>query len=148
MKPKRLVRSLVAAGALSLAALASFTSIGTHAPDVHAASPAVVSAQQQPATAQPPTANATVPANTPVYAALPNFTSIVQQQGPAVVNISVTSKIEKTSMQEGQGQGQGPGRGRGMPKLDPDDPLSQFFRGFGMPMPRNDTPTRGQGSGF
>ena len=132
MKPKMLVRSLVAAGALSLAALAGVTSLGTNASQVFAAGPAVVTAP-----AQQPTANATVPANTPVYAALPNFTSIVQQQGPAVVNISVTSKLEKTAF---------PQQGRGMPKLDPDDPFSQFFRG--MPMPRNDVPMRGQGSGF
>ena len=132
MKPKMLVRSLVAAGALSLAALAGVASLGTNASQVFAAGPAMVTAP-----AQQPTANATVPANTPVYAALPNFTSIVQQQGPAVVNISVTSKLEKTAF---------PQQGRGMPKLDPDDPFSQFFRG--MPMPRNDVPSRGQGSGF
>ena len=134
MKPKMLVRSLVAAGALSLAALAGVSSLGTHAPDAHAAAP-VVTAPAQPA------ANTTVPAGTPVYAALPNFSSIVQQHGPAVVNISVISKLEKTSL-----EGRGPGRG--MPKLDPDDPFSQFFRGFGMPMPRPDIPMRGHGSGF
>ncbi|MEP7084443.1 MAG: DegQ family serine endoprotease, partial [Betaproteobacteria bacterium] len=33
-------------------------------------------------------------------------------------------------------------------KADPDDPFSQFFRQFGMPMPRNEMPTRGLGSGF
>ena len=132
MKPKMLVRSLVAAGALSLAALAGFTSLGTHPADVHAVTPAAITSQ-----AAAPVAVPVVPANTPVYAALPNFTSIVQSQGPAVVNISVTSRLEKTAMQQ-----------RGMPKLDPDDPFSQFFRGFGMPQQRNEMPMRGLGSGF
>jgi serine protease Do len=34
----------------------------------------------------------------------------------------------------------------GIPEFGPDDPFSQFFRGF--PMPRGDTPMRGEGSGF
>ena len=54
MKPKMLIRSLVAAGALSLAALGGFVSGSHDLANVFAAPPAVV------ATAQP-AANATVP---------------------------------------------------------------------------------------
>ena len=136
MKPKMLVRSLVAAGALSLAALAGVASLDTSPLHVFAATtPAPVVSTQAAAVPVAPQTTAGQPVT---YAALPNFTSIVQTQGPAVVNISVTSRLEKTAFPQGQQ--------RGMPKLDPNDPFSQFFRGI--PMPRNDMPSRGQGSGF
>ena len=61
---------------------------------------------------------------------LPDFTSIVEHCGPAVVNISV-SGLSKTAT-----------------GIDPDDPMFEFFRRFGMPAPRDPAPARGQGSGF
>jgi serine protease Do len=122
MKQKFLVRSLVAAGALSIAALGGYASFNS--PTIGSAIAAPVAPQI--AAAQPQAAGPVV---------LPNFTSIVQQHGPAVVNISVKSKLEKT------------GFSRDQFKLDPDDPFSQFFRN--MPMPRMpQVPSRGQGSGF
>ena len=123
MKQKLLVRSLVAAGALSLATLVGYASLGASSPAIAIAgtpAPAVVA----------PAAPGVSPAG------LPNFTSIVQQHGPAVVNISVTSKLEKTGLSQDR------------MRADPDDPFSQFFRQFGMPQPRNEMPTRGLGSGF
>jgi serine protease Do len=48
---------------------------------------------------------------------LPDFASLVQQHGPAVVNISTKGKRV-------------PLRGRG---LSPNDPMSEFFRRFGIP---------------
>lgn len=48
---------------------------------------------------------------------LPDFASLVQQHGPAVVNISTKGK--RVSL-----------RGRGMA---PDDPMFEFFRRFGLP---------------
>ena len=48
---------------------------------------------------------------------LPDFASLVQQHGPAVVNISTKGKRV-------------PLRGRGMA---PDDPMLEFFRRFGLP---------------
>jgi serine protease Do len=87
-------------------------------------------------------AHATV-ATTPVpvapataAAALPDFTGLVAANGPAVVNITVTQKAEKTAF-EGAPQG-----------MDPNDPFFQFFRRFGMPEPSNPTPAHGLGSGF
>jgi serine protease Do len=73
---------------------------------------------------------------------LPDFSELVGAVGPAVVNVTV---IERT--------------GRNQPTADPfggddnsDDPLSDFFRRFGVPrggnVPRDNTPSRGVGSGF
>lgn len=70
-------------------------------------------------------------------AALPDFSEIVVQQGPAVVNISVN------------GSAKGRGGLQQMPQLDPDDPFYEFFRRFQGPMPRGqEMPVHGQGSGF
>jgi serine protease Do len=63
-------------------------------------------------------------------ALLPDFTSIVERNGPAVVNISVVGETP-----EG-------------PQIAPDDPFYEFFRRFGVPMPQERTPVRGMGSGF
>jgi serine protease Do len=68
---------------------------------------------------------------------LPDFATIVSQQGPAVVNISVSGTI-KTAM---------PGI-PGMQGMDPSDPFFEFFHRFQMPAPQGGTPTRGLGSGF
>ena len=125
MRQKMLVRSLVAAGALSVATLAGYATLG--------ASP---SHSAVAATTPAPVAAAAVSAQPAIPTGLPNFTSIAQQHGPAVVNISVTSKLEKTAFT--------PDRS----KLDPDDPFSQFFRQFGMPQPHGEMPMRGLGSGF
>ncbi|MBZ0091416.1 MAG: DegQ family serine endoprotease [Sulfuricellaceae bacterium] len=78
-------------------------------------------------------AEAAVPAKT----ALPDFATIVAQQGPAVVNISVSGTL-KTGM----------ARVPGMPQMDPNDPFYEFFRHFQMPLPQGRVPTHGEGSGF
>ncbi len=81
-----------------------------------------------------PPAAATVPVAPPAAAALPDFSGIVQRYGPAVVNVSTTSTVS---------------RGEGAtPQLDPDDPMSQFFRHFGIPERRGPRVARGLGSGF
>jgi len=68
-------------------------------------------------------------------AALPDFASIAQQYGPAVVNIAVAG-TRKAGMRGGQD--------------DDEHPLSQFFRGtpFRFGPPPSEMPTQGQGSGF
>lgn len=75
--------------------------------------------------------------------ALPDFSGIVAAQGPAVVNISV-SGTTKTAVME-------------MPDFDPDSPLGEFFRRFGIPgFPGQPgahgrggrVPVHGLGSGF
>jgi serine protease Do len=85
------------------------------------------------------TAPTAVPLAAPaVQTALPDFQSIVSRAGPAVVNISIEGTV-KTSARVGG------------PQLDPNDPLSEFFRRFGprIPLPKGgEQVVRGQGSGF
>jgi len=68
-------------------------------------------------------------------AALPDFASLVEHYGPAVVNVTVVGKAQPVV---------------DVPGLSPNDPLSEFFRRFGQPMPRGGAPmpSRGEGSGF
>ena len=66
------------------------------------------------------------------YITLPNFASIAESQGAAVVNISVTGTV-KTS---------------GIPGMDPNDPMYEFFRRFQPNQPQAETPMSGMGSGF
>ena len=81
---------------------------------------ASVSAQQQPKSAAGGRA-----------ANLPDFTLLMKQQGPAVVNV-ITKRDPKVARNESRGGGAGPSA--------PDDPLAEFFRRF---MP--DGPERGPG---
>lgn len=70
---------------------------------------------------------------------LPDFTDLVEKQGPAVVNISTAQTVrERANMPQ-------------MPNLDEDDPFYEFFRRF-MPQNPGQSPrefsTRSLGSGF
>jgi serine protease Do len=67
--------------------------------------------------------------------ALPDFSSIVSQYGPAVVNVRVSGMMRTSAH---------PGRG---PTPNQDDPFSDFFRQFQQQMPQQQ-PMRGIGSGF
>ena len=83
-------------------------------------------------------ASAATPAAAPVVQGLPDFTALVSQFGPAVVNVDVVSRQRET-------------RGwQGPPGMSPNDPFSDFFRRFGIPAPGggNAPPARGEGSGF
>ena len=78
-------------------------------------------------------ANAAVNAAAARPALLPDFSSIVERNGPAVVNISVTREAGQAVM----------------PQLQPGDPFYEFFRRFGVPGPQEQQiPARGMGSGF
>ncbi|AOZ01854.1 peptidase [Cupriavidus sp. USMAHM13] len=121
-----MIRQTLARSALGIAALAAIG--GGYAylqkevitPSYAATTPAIAAAQS-------------VAVATPT-----DFSGIVQQYGPAVVNISVTARAQRTSAQT---QG-----------MDPEDPLFQFFKRFGpqFQMPQNNQPqlVRGLGSGF
>jgi serine protease Do len=76
---------------------------------------------------------APAPARAAAPTALPDFSSIVERNGAAVVNISVVQQTTRASDQ---------------PQLQPGDPFFEFFRRFGVPMPQERTPARGMGSGF
>ncbi len=89
-------------------------------------------------------ASAAIPTAAPLAApaaplatqALPDMGSIVERNGPAVVNISVTG-TRKTAA-----------NGPNMPQLSPDDPLYELFRHFRLPQPGGESPIHGLGSGF
>lgn len=84
------------------------------------------------ATETPPAARPAV--TSPVASALPDFTALVEQYGPAVVNVAVVGKREEIA---------------DFPNFAPGDPFGEFFRRFGQPIPRGQVPVpRGQGSGF
>jgi serine protease Do len=83
----------------------------------------------------PPVVAATAPPAKPqIVTGLPDFRTLVQQYGPAVVNVSVRGTV-KTAAHMGL-----------PPGMDEDNPLFHFF---GMPMqPNRGVPMRGEGSGF
>jgi serine protease Do len=96
-------------------------------------------------TAVPPAAN-TVPAPAaaapaPMVTGLPDFTGLVERNGPAVVNVQVVEGKRNAGRQQAPGM---------------EDPFGDFFRRFGIPnapgqqqqQPRNQPPARGVGSGF
>lgn len=121
MRYKLMVPGLVAAG-LSVAVLAGCAR--AEFPFVHSAWNA-------------PTASAPAPsADRAAAIVLPDFSSLAQKYGPAVVNISVTgmTKADAVTPQ--------------LPRVDPQDPFWQFFRQFQVPMQPRDVPVSGLGSGF
>jgi serine protease Do len=83
----------------------------------------------------PPAASA--PLN--LRGSLPDFTTLVDRYGPAVVNVTVVEKSQPVSNDFSA-----------PPGMSPNDPFYEFFRRFGGPMPRggNAPPARGEGSGF
>ena len=75
-------------------------------------------------------------ASAPLVSGLPDFTTLVEQTSPSVVNISVVGKASRQT-------------------INPNDPMFEFFRRFGIPMPQNpqrggegQQVPRGIGSGF
>lgn len=73
-------------------------------------------------------APAAAPTGSTARLALPDFSSLVEQVGPAVVNISVTS-VEKVAQVGG---------------IDEQDPFAEFFRRFGIPSPNMPRGGRGE----
>ena len=84
------------------------------------------------ATAPATTAPSTNPLAAPASTRLPDFSALVEQVGPAVVNISTVQSRESL----------------GPPQLPKDHPLYDFLRSFGMPEFGDDRPSQGLGSGF
>ena len=104
-------------------------------------------------TAPAPAPVTPVPAAANPGAVLPDFSSMVQKYGPAVVNIAV---VEKQSTLYNQGDDESDDNGNGAPNdspfgpngpFGPNSPFAPFFRGhpFQMPQPG---PMHGEGSGF
>jgi serine protease Do len=87
------------------------------------------------AAAAPAAVTGSVPA-APLVRGLPDFSALVEQAGPAVVNVDVVGRQQRVNS---------------IPGLSPDDPFYEFFRRFGGQQPRNPRSApapRGQGSGF
>ncbi|MCE1194464.1 MAG: DegQ family serine endoprotease [Acidovorax sp.] len=136
--PRRLLLALVAAGVIG--GTGAGIVVGHHAQ----ANPAPVAL-----------ATPAIQAAAPGAAALPSFAQITAQNGPAVVNISVTGSTKTAMADDGEDDDdpQPAARQHGGPRMDPNDPFYEFFRQFGIPAPgmqqapRN-VPTHGLGSGF
>ncbi len=124
MKPRLVVRSLIATAVIAAVGAGAFSAGHWFPREASAAAAPVALASAT---------NANAPA---AGALLPDFTSIVQQNGPAVVNISVTQK----SKAEPQVQQFG--------KIDPNNPFFQFFGQFPGMVPHNSAPEHALGSGF
>jgi serine protease Do len=107
-----------------------------------ACSPSASTAVPPVQAAAPPTASPPISAVpvAPLVSGLPDFTGLVEQYGPAVVNVKVNQRpVAQTSG--------GPPQGG----IDPNDPFGDFLRRFGIPnMPRGgqQRPQPGEGSGF
>jgi serine protease Do len=89
-----------------------------------------------------------VPAAGNPSAVLPDFSTMVQKYGPAVVNISVVSKVPVSDDSPGDDDddgGNGNGGNDGNP-FGPNSPFAPFFRGI--PHMPQQAPMHGEGSGF
>ena len=133
MSRKSIASYIVVAG-MAAAVTAAFTQFGL--PEVTTAAYAV----SPPAVTNPAPARASVVAPSagvpPALAAraLPDIATLVEQNGPAVVNIKV-SQTAKTTAE--------------LPEELKNSPFGEFFRRFGVPGQQSPgVPSRGEGSGF
>ena len=103
------------------AAIAAAVAVGAHW------SPLTSSAQA----ATPAASAAPAAVSAPLVSGLPDFTALVEQVGPSVVNIRTTEKVGN----------------RGGAALGMDEDMLEFFRRFGLPMPNvpRQQPRPGQG---
>jgi serine protease Do len=105
----------------------------------------VASATHAVATAAAPVMTASATSTNPA-ASLPDFSSMVQKYGPAVVNIRVVSKVP-TNYNPGDDNGDDNGNDNGDNNpFGPNSPFAPFFRGF--QGPQQQQPVHGEGSGF
>ncbi len=112
--------------ALTLAAVAAAATLGYEADRLSPISSSHAQTLQPAAAAAPASLSAR---------ALPDFSALVEQNGPAVVNISTTARVHAQAQEL-----EIPG--------EPGDPFYEFFRRFQMPQPQGDQIRRGVGSGF
>ncbi|HXY76781.1 MAG TPA: DegQ family serine endoprotease [Steroidobacteraceae bacterium] len=111
----------------------------------------VAGAPHSVATAAAPAAQAPAAPSTANSAAmLPDFSSMVQKYGPAVVNISVVTKVSTGFNPQGDegDDDNGDEGGNEQPNpFGPNSPFAPFFRGLPFQMPQPG-PVHGEGSGF
>lgn len=135
MNLKTLIRKPLAAAVLGAAVVAAPVGVlyTVGAAPAFAAAPAPTAAPVTP-----------VPATGNPAAVLPDFSSMVQKYGPAVVNITVVSKVP-VSNQPGDDDDDDDSGGNNANPFGPNSPFAPFFRGIPHMQPQ---PTRGEGSGF
>ncbi len=119
MKPKVAIQSAIAAAVISAVGAGAFSAGHWLTREASAASAPVAAAT-----------------TTPAGTLLPDFTGIVERNGPAVVNISVTHEA-KAAANAPQSEG-----------LDPNSPFFEFFHQFPGAVPHGPMPEHGMGSGF
>ena len=133
--------SLFVAKRLGLVAAVAIA-VGACSPQSSAAPQA--QSEAAPAASQAQVASSPQPLGTLNGRALPDFATLVEQVGPAVVNVSVLEKAHRVSRNQSSEE-------------DAEDPFQEFFRRFGIPAPDQgqggrrgyDVPQRqGEGSGF
>src|SRR4051812_39232045 len=135
MQRKSLAPYVIVAG-LAAAVTAGFMQFGPEITPAHAVQPAPVAAVAAPAAVP----NATqLPPQSPVTRPLPDIASLVDQYGPAVVNIKVSQNVKG-------------GGAVDLPDELKNSPFGEFFRRFGVPGGGGGqspgVPVKGQGSGF
>jgi serine protease Do len=129
--------SLFVARRLAGVALIAFA-IGACSPKSSVAAAADAPAVAQVAAPATNSSSSPQPVGTLNGRVLPDFATLVEQVGPAVVNVSVVEKAKRVLRRGGNDESE-------------DDPFQEFFRRFGIPQPRGgyDVPQRqGEGSGF
>jgi serine protease Do len=131
---KPLVIAMLGAATVAVPVGALYFAGAAHAAPSTAAQVAVAAPAAAPAAAVNP------------VAALPDFSGMVQKYGPAVVNITVTTKVSTAWQGEEQGDNGDNGNGTDDP-FGPNSPFAPFFRNFKFQAPRPE-PMRGEGSGF
>jgi len=133
--------SLFVAKRLAGVAIVAFA-VGACSPQSSVAAAPQAQADSQPAPVAVPSQapSSPQPVGTLNGRTLPDFATLVEQVGPAVVNVSVVEKAHRVA-RGGNG--------------DQDDQVEEFFKRFGLPSPRGggqgggDVPQRqGEGSGF
>src|ERR1700730_8359012 len=116
----------------------------TRAVPTSAATPSAATPSAATPSAATPTAAAASAANA---ALLPDFSTMVQKYGPAVVNISVVAKVSASFNSQGDDNSDESDSPNDSNPFGPNSPFAPFFHGhpFQMPQPQ---PLRGEGSGF
>ena len=142
MNFRTLIRNPLVAAVLGAAVIGAPVTV-LHAvgatPQAAAAAPAPAGTSTAPVTAVPAAANP--------GAFLPDFSSMVQKYGPAVVNINVVTKMPASYQHGDDGDDNGDDNGNNGNPFGPNSPFAPFFRGMPFQMP-NPQPMHGEGSGF
>ncbi|HXO15489.1 MAG TPA: DegQ family serine endoprotease, partial [Steroidobacteraceae bacterium] len=138
---KPLIAAVLGAVTIAVPVGAVYLAGATRAVATSAATPSAATptaAAASPATPAPAAANA---------ALLPDFSTMVQKYGPAVVNISVVAKVSASFNSQGDDNSDESDSPNDSNPFGPNSPFAPFFHGhpFQMPQPQ---PLRGEGSGF